>query len=344
MYCEVFIKDFTRLGQIAAKELEESPSFSSLGKAMLLSFDANPMFTLEMQNVAIKSILKEMLTRTALQRWIEPYRESIRVRDEVAGILMAGNIPLVGFHDFLSCLAAGCRAEVKLSSRDGFLLPALVEILCEINPFWKHRIQFVNSLSEGITKLIAAGSDQTVRSVGGNFRETPSLLRGTRSSFAILDGSESKEMLDKLCDDMFLYYGMGCRSVSTLIVPPEYNFEPLLNAAVRYEYLGSNPDFSASCRYSRAVLQMENLSFIDGKFFLLQKGAAFPPPLAVIGVREYNSLDDIYSFIKTNEEHIQAKVSALEIQGFIKPGDAQHPQLEEYADNINTLDFLMQNI
>jgi len=311
---------------------------------MRLSMEANPMFTYQMQREALAAISEQMLREPLLTDWIEPYKHMAVQKEEITGIVMAGNLPLVGFHDFLSCAAAGFKTEIKLSGRDRFLLPALYEILCGINHFWKERVVFTDTLSERISRLIATGSDQTVRSIGGVYREIPRLLRGTRSSFAILDGGEESEQLSKLCDDMFLYFGMGCRSVSTLIVPHGFGFDLLLKSAQKYAHLGENKDFLSAYRYNKALLTMEEKEFVDGGFFLLQKGAPFPPPLSVTGVVEYTSVNEIEAFIKMNENRIQAMVSSASAEGFIPLGEAQSPMLNQYADNINTLDFLMKNI
>lgn len=344
MYCEVFIKDFSRLGEIVSALLSENPAGEPLGNAMALSWEANPMFTYQMQREALAAISEQMLREPLLIKWIEPYKNLAVQREEITGIIMAGNLPLVGFHDFLSCVAAGFKTEIKLSGRDRFLLPALYEILCGINHFWKERVAFTDTLSERISKLIATGSDQTVQSIGGIYRGIPQLLRGTRSSLAILDGSENSEELTKLCDDMFLYFGMGCRSISTLIVPQGFDFDLLLKSAQKYAHLGENRDFLSAYRYNKALLTMEEREFVDGGFFLLQKGAPFPPPLSVTGVVEYTSKDEIETFIKMNEARIQAMVSSALTEGFIPLGDAQRPMLDQYADNINTLDFLLKNI
>lgn len=344
MYFEVFINDFSRLGDIIAAELSDSSEGSLIYSAIQLSEDANPMFRAQMQISSLMAINEQMLKESHLRSWVEPYRALTEERDEVTGIIMAGNLPLVGFHDFLSCLAAGFKAEIKLSGRDKFLLPAIYKILCGVNSFWRERIVFTDTLSDKISMLIATGSDQTVRSVGGVFKNIPQLLRGTRSSFAILDGSEERDLLEKLCDDMFLYFGIGCRSVSTLIVPQGFDFTPLLESARRYSYLGENNDYSSAYRYNKTILIMEEREFVDGGFFLLQKGASFPPPLSVTGVVEYREKDEIEAFVKMNENRIQAIVSSAEGEGFIPPGEAQHPKLNQYADNINTLDFLLKNI
>jgi len=344
MYCEVFIKDFSRLGEIVSAQLSESSAGALLDNAMKLSLEANPMFTTEMQREALAAVSEQMLREPLLGKWIEPYKDLAVQREEITGIIMAGNLPLVGFHDFLSCIAAGFKTEIKLSRKDCFLLPALFEILCGINHYWRERVVFTDTLSERISRLIATGSDQTVRSIGGNYRDIPRLLRGTRSSFAILDGSEDREQLTKLCDDMFLYFGMGCRSVSTLIVPQGFDFYPLLKSAGKYAHLGGNNEYSSAFRYNKALLVMEEKEFIDGGFFLLQKGAPFPPPLSVIGVVEYTAKNEIEAFIKMNENRIQAMVSCADDEGFTAPGEAQHPKLDQYADNINTLDFLLKNI
>lgn len=343
MYCEHFIKDMSRLGNVIDSCLNDLCSKNLLKEAIDRSFQLNPLFTIEMQMHSLRAICDMFLKSSKLKEWLQPVIKSSIERDNVAGIVMAGNIPLVGFHDFLCGLATGYRLEIKLSGKDNLLLPSLFNELCIINPYWKERVKFVEEISKAANVLIATGSDDAINKIGGYYDNIPRLLRGTRSGLALLDGKENQHQLDLLADDMFLYYGMGCRNVSSLLVPENYSFMPLINSAGRYSVFADNMDFNSAYRYNKAIFKMENEHFIDGGFFLLNEGAAFPPPLSVVNIVYYSSPEFLDFFIEKNSDYIQVKLCKEEKSGFIPFGRGQFPSLTDYADNINTLDFLLNN-
>ena len=327
MYYEHFIKDLSNLGNEMDSLLSDSFQKSPLRRIAEQSFELNPLFTVEMQIQAIRAIRNMFLGEKNLEEWIGPLRESVTERENIAGIVMAGNIPLVGFHDMLSGLATGYKLEIKLSKKDKFLLPFLFSRLCEVDKYWTERVKFVEEISKNVDILIATGSDEAINAIGGRYGKIPKLLRGTRSGIAFLDGTESLHDLDLLVDDIFLYFGLGCRSVSTLLIPENYSLKLLIDATKRYSWLGKNPDFYASYRYNKALLKMRNENFIDADFFLLHEGNELPPPL---------------SFEK-NSNHIQVKLCKGEKSGYICFGKGQFPSLTDYADNIDTVEFLLKN-
>jgi len=269
---EHFIKDFSRLGNEIDSMLSDLTQEVSLSRTIEQSFELNPLFTVEMQKHSIHAILEMFLDRRYLEEWVKPFRESVTERENTAGIIMAGNIPLVGFHDMLAGLATGYRLEIKLSNKDKLLLPFFFNHLCKIDKFWEGRVRFVCEMSEDIDVLIATGSDEAINAIGGQYGKIPKLLRGSRSGIALLDGCESKHDLNLLADDIFLYFGLGCRSVSTILVPENYSFKLFLEASERYSGIGDNPDFNAAYKYNRALLKMRKENFIDGNFFLLKGG------------------------------------------------------------------------
>ena len=343
MYCEHFIKDMSRLGNEIDSFLNDLSLTNFLKEAINRSFQLNPLFTVEMQRHSLHAISDMFLNCSKLKEWLQPLVESSIERENIAGIVMAGNIPLVGFHDFLCGLAAGYRLEIKLSGKDSQLLPSLFDALCNINPYWKKRVKFVEEISKAANVLIATGSDDAINKIGGYYDNIPRLLRGTRSGLALLDGTENQHQLDLLADDIFLYYGMGCRNVSSLLVPENYSFTSLINSAGRYSVFADNMDFYSAYRYNKAIFKMRNVHFIDGGFFLLNEGAVFPPPLSVVNIVYYSSPEYLDFFIEKNSDYIQVKLCKEEKSGFIPFGRGQFPSLTDYADNINTLDFLLNN-
>lgn len=333
----------SRLGNEIDSCLNDLSSKNFLKDSISSTSQLNPLFTVEMQVHSLRAISNMFLNAMELKKWIQPVKESSVERDNIAGIVMAGNIPLVGFHDFLCGLAAGYRLEIKLSGKDNQLLPSLFDALCIINPYWKKRVMFVDEISNAASVLIATGSDDAINKIGGYYGNIPGLLRGTRSGLALLDGTENRHQLDLLADDMFLYYGMGCRNVSTLLVPKNYSFLPLINSAGRYSAFSDNSDFYSAYIYNKSIFKMRNEHFIDGGFFLLNEGAVFPPPLSVVNIVYYSSPGYLDFFMEKNSDYIQVKLCKEEKSGFIPFGRAQFPTLTDYADNINTLDFLLNN-
>jgi len=343
MYYEHFIKDLSRLGNEVDSMLSDLTHEVSLSRTIEQSFELNPLFTVEMQKHSIRAILEMFLDRRYLEEWIKPFRESVTQRENIAGIIMAGNIPLVGFHDMLAGLATGYRLEIKLSNKDKLLLPFLFNHLCKIDKFWEGRVRFVNEMSEEIDVLIATGSDEAINAIGGRYGKIPKLLRGSRSGIALLDGCESKHDLNLLADDIFLYFGLGCRSVSTILVPENYSFKLFLEASERYSGIGDNPDFNAAYKYNRALLKMRKENFIDGNFFLLREGNELPPPLSIVNIVYYSTPEKADSFFEKNVGKIQVKLCVGEKSGFLSFGKGQFPSLTDYADNINTVEFLLKN-
>lgn len=342
MYVDVFINDFSELGRRVKDAVDKEDIPLPLREYMQSSFDANSFFTFEMQRSSLSSLANFMLQKEVLSSWINYYKENISKRDKFIGIIAAGNIPAVGFHDLMSVLASGYKCEIKLSRKDRHLIPWMISILVEINHFWKDRIMFVPSLSQSIKMVIAAGSDSTMSIIGNNFNHLPGLLRGTRSSVAVILGDESKQEIGNLCKDIFLFYGMGCRSISRVFVPQKYDFSSFLDSSKSFKHLADNPDYNSSYRYQKALMTMSGKSFIDGGFFLLEETDLFPPPLAVIGISYYLKLDDVERVIIGDNEKIQI-VEWRGKEGALYFGDSQNPGPFDYADGLDTVSFLLTN-
>ena len=340
MYREIFIRDMSQLGIRVSNELKNSPVLSSLNSVIESAYRDNPYFTPEMQRFALNSISNKMLQERLLRGWLQKYDHHKPEKDLLAGIIMAGNIPAVGFHDLLAGLAAGFKCDVKLSKKDKYIIPYLVRLLIEINPFWKEKIHFKESLSLEIDALLASGSDNTMKIIGESFTGIPSLLRGTRSSIGIISGYETLNDIDSLCDDIFLYYGMGCRSVTKLFVPQGYDLSMFLKSSQRYAGLTNNHDYSSLYRYHKATLSMSGEEFTDGGFFLISTNCTFPPPLSVISLEYYKAYSQIENFIELNKDKIQI-VESLEGYDFLRPGESQVPGPDDYADGSDTVEFLL---
>ena len=339
MYNKVFTDDFSALGAQLTEILSDMSGESPLKSVIELSYRENPLFTPNMQIYSILSICREFLDRRVIEEWLSPYRYKIEEREKTALIVMAGNIPMVGFHDLLATLACGFKANVKLSSKDRYWIPLLYELLSDINSYWRERISFTETLPENADIVIASGSDMTSSFLKSKYSSSHTLIRGSRHSLALLKGNENPGELEALAKDLFLYYGLGCRSVSSLLVPAGYDFTVLLEACDSMKSEVVSEDYISSYKYQKAICTMSSNEFIDGGFFIMVKCGSTPPPPGVINILEYDSLEEAGSYI---EEHLDKLQCVVNYKDGIAFGNTQNPAIDQYADGINTLDFLLQ--
>jgi len=339
MYNKVFTDDFSALGAQLTEMLSDMSGESSLKSVIELSYRENSLFTPNMQIYAILSICREFLEKRVIEKWLSPYGHKIEEREKTVLIVMAGNIPMVGFHDLFSTLACGYKAEVKLSSKDRHMIPYLCGLLSDSNPYWRERIFFTETLPEHADIVIASGSDITSNYLKSKYSSSHAVIRGSRYSVALLRGNESLNDLEALAKDLFLYYGLGCRSVSSLLVPAGYDFTLLLEASGSMRSEVVSDDYISSYKYQKALCTMSSTGFIDGGFFIMVKSGSVPPPFGVINIQEYDGLEEVSSFFKEYLDKLQCVVNYKEGVSF---GNAQNPAIDQYADGVNTLDFLLQ--
>ena len=344
---EIFIKDFSALGRTISEHISGKSHNSLLDRAIKSSAAENSLFTPYMQSEVLKAIAHNFLREEAIREWLAGYETencsgSTDVRYKSVGIIMAGNIPLVGFHDLLCVLAIDCRAIVKPSSKDRHLIVVLTEILTDINGYWRSRIEFVNRLPGDVAMIIASGRSETMEMIKESYRGTPLLLRGSRFSIAVIKGDEDDDSLRKLGRDIFLYFGFGCRSVSLLLAPENYDFRRIADLFGIYSELTDITDYRATYRYAKAQAMMERERFIDGGFYILKEVETLPPPPAVIGVRYYRDNADIEQFIESNEDRLQCIVNYKSRGQIINFGETQQPLLNDYADGVDTIKILLE--
>ncbi|MCW5909396.1 MAG: acyl-CoA reductase [Chitinophagales bacterium] len=302
----------------------------------------NPWFTKGFVKTAVNAIADEMLEKTKLQDWLNAY--PLHEVNKTIGLIFAGNVPLVGFHDFLCCYVAGCRIKIKLSSKDDDLFPAILSLLSEIDSELNERVEIVDTL-KNFDAVIATGSDNTNRYFEYYFRDYPKILRANRNSVAILKGNESKEDLEKLADDIFLYFGFGCRNVSKLYVPVGYNFETLFPAFQAYAWLHQHTKYMNNYDYNRTILLMNKTPhFADDKVMLVED-ARIASPIATLHYEYWHDENILASKLKQNADKIQCIVSGNpgKWEGASEAvfGNAQHPALNDYADGVDTMTFLL---
>jgi hypothetical protein len=296
------------------------------------AFQQNSWFLPVFMDHATSQIKQSFLSLDALRHWANSYSSLSNLpTGKKVGIVMAGNIPLVGFHDLLSTLIAGHTAVVKLSSKDTILMKYVIESLIKINPAFQDLIIEQEQL-KNCDAYIATGSNNTGRYFEQYFGKYPHIIRKNKTSIAILDGQESKAELDLLADDMLLYFGMGCRNVTQIWVPEGYDFIPLLEAMKKYNYLGDEHKYKHNYDYQLALLMMNRQFYMDTGGILLSEN---PSPFAALSQIHYQ----FYTPGKLptiDSSEIQCIVG----QSGIAFGGPQKPSLSDYADGVDTLEFL----
>ncbi len=330
------INAFVDLGKFLGKIEFENEFESILRKAEA----ENGWFTQENIKFALKS-WGDALSKENLQRWISQYKIE-DIEPKTVAIIMAGNIPLVGFHDFLSVLISGNKVLAKLSSNDKTLLPFLAEYLISVEPEFKNYIEFTDGKLENFDAVIATGSNNTARYFEYYFGKYPNIIRKNRNSAAILTGNETEEELKNLADDIFIYFGLGCRNVSKLYIPENYDFEAFFKGMFSWKEIIHNHKYINNYDYNKAVYLMDSFPLLDNEFMLLKEDTAFSSPISVVFYEKYNSLEDLSKELEEQSENIQCVVSKAGINNEIPFGKAQNPELWDYADGIDTVEFLLK--
>ncbi|MDR0728885.1 MAG: aldehyde dehydrogenase [Prevotellaceae bacterium] len=295
----------------------------------------------------LTTIAEDMLDASKLTQWLRAY--TVTDMPKTVGVVMAGNIPLVGFHDFLCVLASGNLFAGKLSHKDRFLLPALAERLIAINPAWRCRITFVDTLPiDVVHAFIATGSDATAWHFGklaatsaDDRRTMPALIRHNRRSVALLTGRETPCELQALTDDILAYFGLGCRNVSQLYIPEGYDLQPLTAALAACADIRRHAGYDHNYRYRKAILTMNDCPFIDATAALLYEENTPDAPPAVVHFGYYKRLSDALETIARQNEQTQCIVAGVPVNNkFCTFGTAQRPPLHDYADGTDTMRWL----
>ncbi len=305
-----------------------------------LSQSHNGWYTPENVFSAINS-WANALTEENLNKWLSKYNFQ-NTKTKSIGIILAGNIPLVGFHDFLSVLISGHTVLVKTSSNDQKLMPFLAKYLISLNENLKDYITFVDGKLENYDAVIATGSNNTARYFEYYFKDKPSIIRKSRNSVCVLDGSESKEQMIALGEDIFRYFGLGCRNVSKLFIPRNYNFDQFFNGMFPYQDVIKYEKYANNYDYNKAVFLMSNFALLDNEFLTIKEDSSYASPIASVFYEFYDDLEILKMRLENEKEQIQCIVSNNLIENSIDFGQTQNPNLWDYADNVDTLEFLIK--
>lgn len=318
--------------------LHNEPFYNDMLTLIELSRSHNGWYTEEQVYFALQS-WAEALTPENLDKWLENYNLE-GIKSKKVGLILAGNIPLVGFHDFLSVLITGHKALVKTSSNDQHLLPFLAKYLVAVEPKFSDSIIFTEGKLEGFDAVIATGSNNTARYFEYYFKDKPSIIRKNRNSVAILTGNETKQDLIGLGEDIFRYFGLGCRNVSKLFVPKGYDFKEFFEAIFEYKDVIFYEKYANNYDYNKAVFLMSNFKLLDNEFLTLKEDSSYASPISSVFYEFYDNLEQVKERLRTEHEQIQCIVSNKLTDDSIDFGQTQKPGLLDYADNVDTIAFL----
>jgi len=323
-----YIKDLQLLGN-KLKEIPESIIQSAHAH--------NQWFSPQFVKLAANNWAKA-LNETDIRTWLNTITPNNEMKQ--VGIIMAGNIPLVGLHDLISVLASGHKALVKLSSNDEILIKYVISSFIEINPVYAERIEITERLNSA-DMVIATGSDNSARYFDYYFRDKKTLIRKNRTSIAVLTGNETKEELEALADDIYMYYGLGCRNVTHVIMPRTMDLHAFYTALDKYIDHVHHHKFYNNYMYHKSILLMNLTKHYDNGFMIFQEKEQLGAPLATLNYHYYDNEAEIVNYIEKNSEQLQCIVSQHPaVKGALPFGTSQTPALWHYADNIDTLAFL----
>ena len=333
-----FLSQFNRKQITQKQEIPHNDIFFEGFKHQIkLAQEHNGWFTQENVLFAIEGWAQQ-LTTEKLEQWLSVYEGAFakaKLGQRIA-IIMAGNIPLVGFHDFLSVLISGHKAIIKSSSNDKHLLPFLAKYLEYVAPEFKESIVFTEQKLENFDAVIATGSNNTARYFEYYFGKKPHIIRKNRNSVAILTGNETKEELIAFGEDVFRYYGLGCRNVSKIFVPKGYNFDKLFEALYPWHSIIDKAKYANNYDYNKAVYLMSLFDILENGFLMLKEDANYASPIATLFYEFYNDKSELDQKLSVEADKIQCIVGSNKIPF----GHTQKPNLSDYADGIDTISFL----
>jgi Acyl-CoA reductase (LuxC) len=295
----------------------------------------NGWFTPTFIQHAANQIADNFLTKVALENWVAHYHLDDNIQPKNVGIVMAGNIPMVGFHDMMTVFISGHYQTIKLSSKDDLLLKHLVKYLYSLDAEIQNHISFAEML-KGCDAYIATGGNGAAKSFEAYFGKYPNIIRKNRTSVAILNGNETPDELSALADDVHVYFGLGCRNVTKLYVPKDYDFVPLLKSFEPYKYFADHHKYKNNYDYNLSIILLNNVYYMTNEATLLVENKGLFSPISQLFYEYYTDLNPIIESLKQTDD-----VQCIVGNNFVPFGDAQKPSLFTYADAVDTMAFLL---
>lgn len=309
---------------------------NDLKNAVLSAKAANTWFTVENCELALNNIASAFLQDNKLKNWVAQYETPKNAK--TIGVVAAGNIPLVAFHDVLCVLISGHRLKIKFSEKAKTLLPFLLKQLVEIQPAFQDKIEVVERLKD-FDAVIATGSNNTARYFEYYFGKHPNIIRKNRNSVAVLDGKENETDLRNLAKDIFTYFGLGCRNVSKVYLPKEYDFRPLLAAFEDFKFLMDHYHYRNNLDYNRTLLLMNQVPMLDIDFVNINENEQLASPISNLHYAFYENVSEVESALAEQKENLQCIVGKQDFCS-VDFGESQQPSLTQYADDVDVMAFL----
>jgi hypothetical protein len=331
MNLENRIASLCRLGKSMDPEIPEVQEVAER------AFFNNRWFTQEHTYLMLESIRHQFLQEEKLHQWLAGYTIKDEQPAKTIGLIMAGNIPLVGFHDLLCVLLSGHKALIKLSSKDNILLPWLLEKLFLTDEKWRSRVA-VAELLNGMDAAIATGSNNSARYFHYYFDKYPHIIRKNRGSVAVLKGNETTADLLQLGIDIFTYFGLGCRNVSKLLVPEGYSFNHFFESIAPFHKVIEHNKYKNNFDYNLTLLMMNKEPHYNNDFLMLKEDIRMVSPVAILHYEYYQSETDLTGKLEKQKDEIQVIAG----ENFIPFGKTQTPELWDYADKVDTMEFLVK--
>ena len=300
----------------------------------------NPWFTPDNSRKALTAIATSFLNKDNLTQWVKQYSAE-SAHSKTVALILAGNIPAVGFHDVLCALICGHSVQVKCSSKDDVLIPGIMKLMTEINPEMSRSIEKVEKL-QNFDAVIATGGDSAATHFKYYFSTYPHIIRKNRNSVAVLDGNESEADLISLGHDLFDYFGLGCRSVSKLYLPKGFNLDRIFGAILNQAYVIEHNKYKNNYDYNNAIYSMSNESFLTNGFVIFKEDRSLASRIACVHYEYYNDLDELARDLNELSDDIQCISANCHVGGHqtVAIGDCQRPGLADYADGVDTMHFL----
>lgn len=343
---KIFLKILLKLKEKINKVLNSNDNNKmdiyekNIYKLISNSTEYNKWFTSENIVLALKGIVY-MLDEKKLKEWLNKINFS--EKSKTIGIISAGNIPAAAFHDYLTVVCSGFKTIIKLSEKDNKLLPLIVSLLTKENNYFKEKTIFAKKIKPNqIDALIASGNDNTAKYLRYYFKDIPHLIRGHKNSIAILTGNETKEEIEKLGNDIFSYFGLGCRNVSKLFIPENYDFNFFFKNIYKFKYLANHTTYYTNYEYNRAIYLMSNFKILDNNFLILKEDKNLNSPVGTIFYEYYKNLDSLKEKIIKNKRKIQCIISKIKFKTIetIDFGMSQFPDIFDYPNEKNVIEFL----
>jgi len=327
-------KSLFTLGCYLVEYSPHKKGYEELDDVLKRAQAANGWYTAENLKTALRA-WGEVLSMDNIDQWLAGYALNEPQKLKTIGLVLAGNIPLVGFHDLLCVWASGHNAQIKASSKDNILLPFIAK---QLELFGKKKcFEFIDKPLKNIDAVIATGSNNSARYFEYYFSKIPSIVRKNRNGLAVLTGEESKHDFEQLGKDMLLYFGMGCRNVSKLLVPHNFDFNLIFGGLYPWASVIENAKYANNYDYNKAVFLMSDFDFLENGFFMLKQDTAMAAPIASAFYDYYDNTDELNQYLRNHNDAIQCIVG----KNHTPFGSSQTPNLWEYADQVDTLAFLL---